>query len=236
MRYHNEELSNELAKHYVIGTMSPLARRRFKKLMVKHSHLQHAVWHWEQILNPMAEELAPIEPDQQVWQNITARLGWSSKAKASSWWAVSWWTISGWLATAASLLLVAYIWITQPGIPLQQISTQQPQALAVLQVEQNQPAWVVQKTDDSLTISVNALPDIQPDQDFELWMLPANGQAPVSLGLLPESGNKILSLPAQLKDLVQSGLAVSIEPENGSPTGAPTGPIILTAQWIEIRG
>lgn len=231
MRYHNEELSNELAKHYVIGTMSPLARRRFKKLIVKHSHLQQAVWHWEQILNPMAEELTPMEPDSQVWQNITSRLGWSSKSRASTWWAVS-----GWLATAASLLLVAYIWFAKPFFPPQPISTQQPQALAVLQVEQNQPAWVVQKAGNSLTVSVSALPDIQPDQDFELWMLPANGQAPISLGLLPESGNKVLSVPAQLKDLVQSGLAVSIEPENGSPTGAPTGPIILTAQWIEIKG
>lgn len=227
MRYHNEELSNELAKHYVIGTMSPLARRRFKKLMVKYSHLQQAVWHWEQILNPMAEELKPIAPDSQVWQSITARLGWTSKFRASTWW-----TISGWLATTASLLLVAYIWMAQPVTP----PTQQPQALAVLQVEQNQPAWVVQKTGNTLTVSVSSLPDIQPDQDFELWMLPANGQAPISLGLLPESGNKTLSVPAQLKDLVQSGLAVSIEPENGSPTGAPTGPIILTAQWIQITG
>lgn len=227
MRYHNEELSNELAKHYVIGTMSPLARRRFRKLMVKHSHLQQAVWHWEQILNPMAEELKPIAPDSQVWQSITARLGWTSKSRASTWW-----TISGWLATTASLLLVAYIWMAQPVTP----PTEQPQALAVLQVEQNQPAWVVQKTGNTLTVSVSSLPDIQPDQDFELWMLPANGQAPISLGLLPESGNKTLSVPAQLKDLVQSGLAVSIEPENGSPTGAPTGPIILTAQWIQITG
>lgn len=231
MRYHNEDLSNELAKHYVIGTMSPLARRRFKKLMVRHSHLQQAVWHWEQILNPMAEELAPIDPDQHVWQNITARLGWNSKSKSSPWWAVSWWTISGWLATAASLLLVAYLWTVQPIT-----TTQTPEALAILQVEPNQPTWVVQKIDNRLSVTVKGLPNIQADQDFELWMLPANGQAPISLGLLPESGSKVLSIPAQLKGLVQSGLAVSIEPENGSTTGAPTGPVILTAQWIEISG
>ncbi len=229
MRYHNEELSNELAKHYVIGTMTPLARRRFKKLLIKHSHLQQAVWHWEQILNPMAEELAPIVPDQQVWQNITARLGWNSKSKASSWW-----TVSGWLATAASLLVVAYLWTAQPLITPQQPSS--PQALAILQVEANQPAWVVQQIDDRLSVSVKTLPDIQAEQDFELWMLPANGQAPISLGLLPKTGNKELVIPAQLPDLTQSGLAVSIEPENGSPTGAPTGPVILTAQWIEISG
>ncbi|MCW9029764.1 MAG: anti-sigma factor [Kangiella sp.] len=225
MRYHNEELSNELAKHYVIGTMSPLARRRFKKLMVRHGHLQQAVWHWEQILNPMAEELAPVVPDSQVWQSITERLGWA-KSRVRTWWAVS-----GWLATATSLLLVAYLWTIQPVV-----SPQQPQALAVLQVEQNQPAWVVQKTGDRLSVSVNALPDIQANQDFELWMLPANGQAPISLGLLPKTGNKELVVSTQLPDLIQSGLAVSIEPENGSPTGTPTGPVILTAQWIEVSG
>lgn len=225
MRYYNQEVSNELAKHYVIGTMVPLVRRRFKKLMVRHSHLQQAVWHWEQLLNPMAEELAPIEPEPQVWQGITARLGWNTKTKQSSWW-----TISGWLATAASLLLVTYLWTTQPVI-----SPQQPQALAILQVDQAQPAWVLQQTANTLSVTVKTLPDIKSDQDFELWMLPSNGRAPISLGLLPKSGNKDLTVSSQLTELIQSGLAVSIEPENGSPTGAPTGPIILTAQWIEVK-
>lgn len=233
MRYHNQEVSNELAKHYVIGTMAPLVRRRFKKLMTKHSHLQQAVWHWEQILSPMAEVLAPIDPDPQVWQSVTARLGWNSKSKASSWWAVSWWTASGWLATAASLLVVAYLWTAQPLITPQQPFS--PQALAILQVEANQPAWIVLQTADRLSVTVKTLPDIQAEQDFELWMLPANSQAPISLGLLPKAGDKELVVSAQLSDLIQSGLAVSIEPEKGSPTGAPTGPVILTAQWIEVK-
>ena len=54
----------------------------------------------------------------------------------------------------------------------------------------------------------------------------APGAAPVSLGLLRDDPLSV-RYPAWLAGWV---LAVSVEPEGGSPTGAPTGPVILTAE------
>ena len=63
-----------------------------------------------------------------------------------------------------------------------------------------------------------------PGQVHELWLI-APGAAPVSLGLLQDRPLLITheTPPAGFT------FAVSIEPEGGSPTGQPTGPVILTA-------
>ena len=53
-------------------------------------------------------------------------------------------------------------------------------------------------------------------------MVPDDGSAPVSLGLLPKSGDVQLVRPSQLTLAGVSALAVSLEPLGGSPSGSPT--------------
>jgi anti-sigma-K factor RskA len=41
---------------------------------------------------------------------------------------------------------------------------------------------------------------------------------------------------SQIKSVWQSwGIALSVEPQGGSPTGAPTGPVIFKGQCLRIR-
>jgi anti-sigma-K factor RskA len=58
---------------------------------------------------------------------------------------------------------------------------------------------------------------------LELWAVPAQG-SPRSLGLV-RAGEPTTVLRTQLL-LGTAAFAVSVEPEGGSPTGAPTGPIV----------
>jgi anti-sigma-K factor RskA len=58
---------------------------------------------------------------------------------------------------------------------------------------------------------------------LELWAVPAQG-APRSLGLVSAQGATTVLRAALLKET--AAFAVSVEPPGGSPTGAPTGPII----------
>jgi anti-sigma-K factor RskA len=74
-----------------------------------------------------------------------------------------------------------------------------------------------------------------PDADFsvpaarsaELWLIPADGK-PRPLGVMDPSKPASLPIPASYRPLARPDavLAVSIEPLGGSPTGAPTGPVI----------
>jgi anti-sigma-K factor RskA len=62
-----------------------------------------------------------------------------------------------------------------------------------------------------------------PGRALELWAVPAQG-APRSLGLVQAAGATTLLRPQLLRDT--AAFAVSVEPAGGSPTGAPTGPIV----------
>ncbi len=63
--------------------------------------------------------------------------------------------------------------------------------------------------------------------DAELWLIPP-GAAPRSLGLLNRGAATTKSIAADLMALLGEGaaLAISLEPKGGSPTGAPTGPVV----------
>jgi anti-sigma-K factor RskA len=65
----------------------------------------------------------------------------------------------------------------------------------------------------------------------ELWLIPADGK-PRALGLLQADHAVTLAMPAALSPLATSNsvLAVSLEPQGGSPTGQPTGPVIASGK------
>jgi anti-sigma-K factor RskA len=72
-----------------------------------------------------------------------------------------------------------------------------------------------------------------PAQSYELWLLPAEGGAPVSLAVLGALDARF-QLAAGHGERLRAGakLAVSVEPPGGSPTGAPTGPVILIGELV----
>ena len=66
-----------------------------------------------------------------------------------------------------------------------------------------------------------------PGRAHELWVIPAGG-TPSSLGTMAEGRMTHMELAAGLAELLRQGatIAISVEPPGGSPTGAPTGPVI----------
>ena len=97
--------------------------------------------------------------------------------------------------------------------------------IALLATADNRLAYEVASMGDRLRITRVAGVPAVAGQVHELWVI-APGAAPVSLGLLQDDP-LIVAYPTPPAGWV---LAVSVEPEGGSPTGQPTGPVILTAQ------
>jgi anti-sigma-K factor RskA len=77
---------------------------------------------------------------------------------------------------------------------------------------------------------VHKVHDLAPGKSHELWVIPASGGAPVSLGLLPHTGDHHRVLTAAQRAALAGAktIAVSLEPEGGSPNGSPTQ-VLLTA-------
>jgi len=218
MKTANRELLDRLAAEYVLGTLRYRARRRFERWLLS-PQVGALVKAWEVRLAGLEPQLEPVTPPDTVWRGIEQRL---ELRKSRSRPAVRW------LAIAASLafFVVAGILLTyrQSGdVPVepQLARTQQ----SFLQADPQTIYWRVEVLGNSqeLSMHVHVVHDLPPGKSHELWALPEGG-TPVSLGLLPHTGDhhRVLT-PAQQAALAGAKqIAVSLEPEGGSPTGAPT--------------
>ena len=226
MRYDDARLLDALAREYVVGTLTGRARSRFARVLGASLRARRAVLAWERHLQPLAAAVPPVEPPAQVWQNIVATTSVHAPRPARSVWA--------WQALAASLALAATLF---GGLYLGQTGrVEQAQYVAVIEDQATGPIWLLQAFVEELRVSTITPRPVPPGNSYELWMLPDNGAPPVSLGLIPGAGNAALPLSAAQRTVLgqTSTLAVSLEPAGGSPTGAPTGPVIFTAPLLSV--
>jgi anti-sigma-K factor RskA len=124
--------------------------------------------------------------------------------------------------------------VQPPALPA--VATAPAQYVALLQTDGSSPAFIltVDTGTKNFTVrKVGATP--QPGKSYELWIVSDKLQRPRSLGVI--GGNDFTTrtaLAAYDPDTVnQATYAVTVEPESGSPTGAPTGPIVFTGKLIE---
>ncbi len=232
MDYSRPLLAERLAAEYVLGTLRGPARRRFEALLPAHPGLRHQVQHWEQRLHVLAADIPPVAPRPVVWQRIQQRLFPSVAEPMRPWWQ----RLALWqgLATAATVAAISL------GVLLQQPVPSQPPIVVVLQ--STDPAlqkastgasaqFVASISGDgqSLVLKPIAGASVTAQQALELWALPSGGGAPRSLGLVSAQDSTTVLRKALLKG--NDGFAISVEPPGGSPTGAPTGPVISVGKF-----
>jgi anti-sigma-K factor RskA len=108
--------------------------------------------------------------------------------------------------------------------------------IGVLQKDAASPAFLLTVDLESRSMTVRRVAaDSQPGKSFELWLVSSQLPAPRSLGLV---GDKEFTAPAQLANydramISDADYAVSLEPEGGSPTGFPTGPVLWSGKLLE---
>lgn len=224
MNYKNETLRNALAAEYVLGTLRGGARRRYQQLMMESQLITETTWMWEQYLNGLGQNVRPVPPPGSVWQAIERQLGFSANTETSNVVGIKaakaarpviWQTIAG-LATAAAIIIAVVLMPAAPPeiAPITDI--------AVVSDAEAKPLWLIEISTTTLAVRSTTNLAERTDKDFELWMVPADGSAPISLGLLPEGGQLTITRPDWFDLSVIAALAVSLEPNGGSPNGAPT--------------
>lgn len=230
-----------LAAEYVLGTLRGRARRRFAGLLGASLPARRAVAFWENRLAAMALEVKPVTPPPGVWLDITQQLGFPQQAPAASGTRpVVWQALAAGFA-AAAVGLGAWMFTHPSTETVTTVQTEvptpvQPAFVAVVADATAMPVWLVSAYPNAGTLQARAINVAAPAnaQVYELWMLPNGGAAPVSLGVLPMTGEIQLPLDAARIAVLAntSTLAVSVEPAGGSPTGAPTGPVVYTAPLV----
>lgn len=222
MNYLAEQTRHALAAEYVIGTMRGLARKRFQGLMVQYPQIRETTHQWEEHINNLGSQLAPVAPDPSVWEKIVQRLDNENsgnqstnivqlKTRKPNLW-------KGWslLATAAALVLAVLLVQPQVDVPLES------DQFTVVQDKDSKSLWLIEIFPETIEVAATKNLLQRANNDYQLWMVPKDGSAPISLGILPQSGEVSLPKVSQFDQLEIAALAVSLEPLGGSPTGAPS--------------
>jgi anti-sigma-K factor RskA len=224
MRRLSEDLAHRLAAEHALGVLRGRARARFEAIARADPAVDAIRKRWEDGLSPLAERVPPVEPPARVWKAIEERIGGVESARGA-WSSVGFWRSFGLLAGGlASVLLAAFLYISAAP-------RAEPAFVAVLVSPTNEARMTITVHADTLKIhNVRPWKSVSDaGRSLELWAVPGEG-APRSLGLVAnEPGDFALRIPAddpRLRDV--KAIALSSEPRGGSPTRAPTGPVLCT--------
>ena len=216
MNYQTPERRRALAADYAIGLMPPTARKRFEHLLQDDAPLRAELARWNTHLSQLTEPLLEQPVPDHVWQAIVARIEPQTlhvPARRPFW---SWVRLS---ALACSLLIALTV-----GLLYNRDSVQYK---ATLLSGTAQPGLSIEAHSDYLEVRPLELAAVDGGRSLELWAIPVEGK-PVSLGLIPRDGDGRITLSQTQQQLIRIPvvLAVSLEPQGGSPTGQPTGPVL----------
>jgi anti-sigma-K factor RskA len=226
MNYQHPQLIDELAAQYVLGTLRGPARRRFERYCKHNTKALHAVRQWEDRLVDLVATAVPVAPSALVWDRIKFRIRRDRALRPKrTFAALGNWRVA--LAAGVAALAIAFgVWNGLVPASAQPVATVWDQQMKEL--------WSIEAPRSRRELRVLAADNLglDPAHAYELWALPGEGQAPVSLGVMPQTGRGTLQLnEAQRSALLRSRkLAISLEPWGGSPTGAPTGDVLYTAE------
>ena len=167
-----------------------------------------------------------VQPPVWLWRSIAARLPANDAGTLRRW------RLATGVAAAAALVLGVVA--LRPAAPPPVIATAPPpRALPLVAMlagpkSRGMVSVVVDRAANRLSVAAHGLS--VPGRSAELWVI-ADG-TPLSLGVVDPAATLHVAPSATVAAHLTTGatLAVSVEPVGGSPTGKPTGPVILTGQ------
>ena len=209
------EEDDALAGEYVLGVLSLTDRLAVETRLKNDTAFAALVTAWENRLAPLNDAYAEA-PAPDLLPQIEARL-FPTPAKPVRRPIFGW--LFGALTAAAVAAGAAFLLLPPPAAPV----------IATLGEADSPLRFEARFDGQALTITRVAGSAAPEGQVQEVWII-APDAAPVSLGLLPGDS---LTVPYPE---APSGwtLAVSLEPQGGSPTGAPTGPVLAAGTITDL--
>lgn len=221
-----------IAGEYVLATLDDAERKTFQRRLLTDPAAVAAVATWQARLSPLLLAVPEVPAPAALWARVEAA---GRPANDNS-------RVRRWQAATVAAALVA---VVSTGLALRPqrapITVAQPatspsplfQSVAALSETGGAPALLV--TYDPAAGKMRVTPvnvSPRPGHSLELWVI-AGKAAPKSVGLMRDEGATAIERMAL--DLKQDmTIAVSVEPEGGSPTGLPTGPVIYSGRMINL--
>lgn len=214
---------NALAGEYVLGTLDAGERSAVEARIASDAALRAAVAAWERRLQPLSDSAPPAVQSPATLARVMAAIGGEAQAsnvldlKRS----VRRWRVAAGAFGAIAAALIVFV-VTDRLAPPPALPNE---LVAVLGAEGAEPVFVATIDVANQRLTIRRVGESAPDdQSYELWAVEADA-APRSLGVI-DAAYQVHEVP--LAPAAGIVLAVSLEPAGGSPTGAPTGPVVFT--------
>jgi anti-sigma-K factor RskA len=227
---------NGLAGEYVLGTLDDDERASVAARRLREPRLNEAIVAWERRLAPLTETTVPVAPPAALFPKIEDRIhrnsiGFGEKDEIIDLGRrMQFWRTTAFVASALAASLVVAI-----GAREFQSKPKHNNLVAVLQKDAASPAFLVTVDVDDRVMTVRPVAaKPEPGKSYELWLVQDSLGTPKSLGVIDERHpTERPTLAAYKRDVIESAtFAVSLEPEGGSPTGQPTGPVVFAGKLI----
>jgi anti-sigma-K factor RskA len=204
-----------VAAEYVLGLLEPVELRAFEARLAVDPGLRELVAAWCEEIATVADGVAPVAAPARVRAALMAEL---FPAERRSW--LRWLPLLLGGAVAALLLL----WVAAPGVLHR--APEGPAYAATLAAEDGSLVVAARFETGSGLIRLEREAGAAPaGRVLELWIIP-EGEAPVSLGVLPEAEAAELAVPEAFREGFPAGLlAITDEPPGGAPGGVATGTV-----------
>lgn len=227
-----------LAAEFALGILEGEELVEARGLAASDSDFARAVEQWHERLAPLFDEMGEETPPDVVWQRVKAGIDSERSSdvvdlkRRLGWWKGM---TAGASAIAASLALVVAFDATRPP-PVVETPARGQMMVASLMAEDKtmmmSAAW--EPSDKSLMVTPGNMPPAA-GHSHELWIIPADG-TPRSLGLVSGDGPHRVAVEEAMAPMFAEAatLAVSVEPEGGSPGPGPTGPVIASGALAKV--
>ncbi len=244
-----KETLDDIAGEYVLGTLSHEEREAARERLKTDANFARLVHEWEERLNPLFETQEPVAAPLGIWHKISNRLedqpvidpivevteidppqnNVTKLATSRNRWRAA---FVGAMTLAASFIGLQAAGIYLPFFPK---PAAEGRFIAVLNPSGTSTGFVIRVDVGSKKLEIQRLVEKAPQgKDYELWVIQPK-QSPKSLNVVGKNNvQQVGYSPLTNSPQGQSPLtfAISLEPEGGSKTGQPTGPIVFSGQLI----
>jgi len=241
-----------LAADYVMGLLDSVAEAAADERLETDESFQRAVNGWRKRLGDFDISAPPVTPTAQLWQRIVQ----STKADraavvpagmrgatrgATLWHNLRFWRVTGLIGTAAALIFAF--------IAIGSITTSKHLRRDLVALAQRKPVYVAVLVSDAtreVGAVVNAFAngrveliplktiDVPQGRTLQVWTLWDRAVGPKPVGLTGQSRAIDLNLDELPETVANQLFEITLEPEGGSPTGRPTGPILFKGNTAKV--
>lgn len=205
------------AAEYVLGLLTGDELTAFEKRLVQDRDLEQDVAAWQEYFATFTAPIDAVDAPPQVLRRLEAQLFGRARRSLIA-------QIAPYLLGAVTAGAIAWAVNFSGLLGFED----EPDLWADLETPSRGLILLAHYAPDSQTFMVRRDAGDYPEgRSLEIWMIPQDSDTPVSIGLVATDGLTEIPVSDDIAaQLPGAGIAISDEPEGGSPTGQATGPVI----------